>query len=200
VNSEQTALLRCIAENWRERTPRSIYADWLEEHQQSDRDAATIEYIRGGSFEWLRENYARLIPKFMRYYCRMNLFPKDYEMYKAEPTVKALVRVSRRRGYQDSHVWLNFSGGFLVRTWTPSFDVTDAIRGYLLDDQPLVVNCCGGGDDSRMAHDNRPVNPAIRMFNGMVAEGMANEVASRPGTRPLRDTGVLINSILRESK
>jgi uncharacterized protein (TIGR02996 family) len=44
--NEREALLAAIRENWRENTPRLVFADWLEEHGSDEWDKATCELIR----------------------------------------------------------------------------------------------------------------------------------------------------------
>lgn len=72
---DAAALLEAIRKRPAEDTPRLIYADWLEEHGSTDKDRATVEFIRlscdmakpkpvmpTAAYRWLDANWQRLVP------------------------------------------------------------------------------------------------------------------------------------------
>lgn len=66
----RNSFLRSIRENPNDNLPRLVFADWLDEQGECDRDRATAEYIRltcqpvlrGRANAWLRDNWRRLCP------------------------------------------------------------------------------------------------------------------------------------------
>ncbi len=67
---DETALLAAIRAAPDDDTVRLVYADWIDEHRDAERDRATSEYIRlacgeaprGRANAWLRDNWQRLSP------------------------------------------------------------------------------------------------------------------------------------------
>lgn len=159
--SERQALLLSIYRNFHDSTPRMVYADYLEEHAECDRDIAQCEYIRDGSLRWLRENWMRLIPKFMEVWCRPKMFPKDYRFNRSNEDrlreFKCLV-VVQGSILPEQYAYIEFDTGFAVRSrWLGRFAALRC-RSSLLDDQPFIDNRYGsvaGAGDKNMPHPSR---------------------------------------------
>lgn len=159
--TEREALLMCIHENFAELTPRRVYADWLEDHSECDRDVAQCEYIRDGSLKWLRTNWQRLVPSFMRAWCRPEMFPKDYRFNrvnesKREFRAMVVIPAAKRREWT---AYLSFDTGFLVLVRWEYGWVASNCRESILDDQPFAANVYGPAaktGDRHIPHWNRP--------------------------------------------
>jgi uncharacterized protein (TIGR02996 family) len=144
--SDREALLAAIAANPREETTRLVYADWLDEHGESDVDKATAEYIRGSIGVsvrsqiidlWAGHMWKRLVPCFAR-----GGFGFVVPELLSGWTYKAIVpRVTAKIGYgrvKTVKAYLYFKCGFLWSYWTASSRVQSIIEPALYVDQPLV--------------------------------------------------------------
>lgn len=85
--TDRDSLLAAIRANPRDDLPRLVYADWLDENGTTDLDVATSEFIRKSvafkgkqkhpvgligamapaGYEWLHDNWSRLVPGLMRH-------------------------------------------------------------------------------------------------------------------------------------
>jgi len=162
MTGTRDALLCSIHENFNEPTPRQVYADWLEENATCDRDIAQCEYIRDGSLKWLRGNWQRLVPRFMRTWCRPEMFPKDYCFNRVNESVRefrAMVVFPMANIRREDIVYLQFDSAFLVKVrWAFGWQC-HSCRESVLDDQPFVLNVWGPAaktGDRNMPHQNRP--------------------------------------------
>lgn len=122
--SERTALLDAIRANPAEDTPRLMYADWLMQYGEGERDRATAEFIqvscrmesgkdRQGIAEgrWLSANWQKLVPTLMRSGFR------DYQRHGRRVKTWKTVKDSRGHEYPFWCV-LTFWRGFVESALT----------------------------------------------------------------------------------
>ncbi len=163
--SERAALLTAIRDHLDDDTPRLVYADWLDEHPESDRDTATAEFIRASclgrnhatgymprkAYQWLHGNWMRLVPLTLalhvrRYWLTHPNSPEvlsDVGWARDGREIVADMRMLVGNGDQDAAVdhyrlSLEFNCGFLQwwTCWAPN--VFARIRGTLEVDQPFA--------------------------------------------------------------
>ncbi|AMV29312.1 hypothetical protein VT84_33260 [Gemmata sp. SH-PL17] len=161
--SDRAALLTAIRVHLGDDTPRLVYADWLDEHPESDRDTATAEFIRASclgrnhptgymprkAYQWLHENWQRLVPETLGLHVRRFLMiheetgevSSDMGWSRSGRDVEAYIRMPFGSGdgiLVSCRTVFEFNRGFL-QWWTVHRPgAFDRIRGALAVDQPLA--------------------------------------------------------------
>lgn len=145
---DREALLRAIKAHPNENTPRLMYADWLEEFGEGDRDAATVDFIRlscgvAGAkkgdpmpravYPWLAHNWKRLVPTLANSPANGGSF---YSGRKREFRLK-VEDLKHRLGFRAYNTVLDFHRGFLVACQTWSVVSFAKMKELLTSDQPL---------------------------------------------------------------
>lgn len=145
------ALLDAIRAAPTDDTPRLVFADWLDEFGQDDRDRATAEFIRvscdgrtrggyGGrgmatnGYAWVGRHWKRLVPAVTG-----GPAAREWFWFREGSWVTVTWRIRRPgRATVGRTSRLRFLRGFLVRAELPSI-LTVAVLGPLLQaDQPLA--------------------------------------------------------------
>jgi len=156
----RAAFLRTIEADPTEDTHRLAYADWLDDHGESDCDRATAEFIRVGckiaqtrqnrqEGRWLKENWLRLIPELAPRvirrasaggapYCRrsgrwMGFFVEGHHGGRA---MKVRLHLEFWRGFVKRAV---FEGAFDLQ-WCRAFSLSQPLAESDLTYEPGVVN------------------------------------------------------------
>jgi uncharacterized protein (TIGR02996 family) len=139
---------------------RLAFADWLDEHGESDRDAATVEFIRLScdlsgkgrmpkpAYRWIETNWRRLIPRavgaarpipILHGVTRPITAPPINTEYRMGRVVACRVGLSDGRKVRRYSMSFEFHRGFLLG-WRRFSLVADRILApLLLSDQPLFA-------------------------------------------------------------
>ncbi|VTS03608.1 unnamed protein product [Gemmata massiliana] len=161
--SERAALLAAIRNQLDGDTPRLVFADWLDERAESDRDTATAEFIRAScekrnhasglmprkAYRWIAEHWHRLVPLTLglhvpKWYANTPAAEerqRDYEWYRSGRTIE-LAMVMHVKPDDGAVNWyrvdLEFNRGFVQ--WFEVFEpeVFERVRDALKVDQPLA--------------------------------------------------------------
>ncbi len=141
----QHALLQGILDSRADNLPRLVYADWLEENCVNDVDVATVEFIRVScgkpreqTILWLKDNWHRLAPTFLKRWCRRDMFPNDYGMHAKHMRASMVVWYGVDRQYRQARTWLYFDRGFVAKVFSPSYHVMNKVPASITKDQPLL--------------------------------------------------------------
>jgi uncharacterized protein (TIGR02996 family) len=157
--TDKQSLLNAIKTSPTEDLPRLLYADWLQEHDESPVAKATVEFIRiscdmkeqgrrngtvgpympRAAYQWIEDNWQRLIPSAVALHNPVAGSRPVFER------TGRIIRASWRVRYDDNCPWrlftavLEFNRGFLERAWIWSQFLTKTLTGPLKNDQPLVT-------------------------------------------------------------
>lgn len=160
--STRAELIASIRANPLEDAPRLMYADWLDEFGDCDRDAATAEFVRLSCnftakrksdrmpkevYPWLKKNWKRLVPTFLSSFSVVKRKGEEssYQVrYWSGRKLGLFVGVptNTARGSFLASTILDFHRGFVIDfTYWASGVCWSLSR--LIEDQPLVPNATG---------------------------------------------------------
>ena len=162
--NDRAAFLHAIELHWHDDTPRLVFADWLDEHAQNDRDVATAAFIRVSCFgrnhasgrmprkayEWIGEHWRRLVPLTLGHHIASwwpiatlpSPVTEDVKWLRSGREIQAhlcLPRGPHRGDVKWRAVQFEFNRGFLQWVRVYAHHVAERLRGPILAEQPLAA-------------------------------------------------------------
>lgn len=166
--SDRAHLLAAIAAHYHEDTPRLEYADWLQEHGETDLDRATEEFIRVScdmhnspympkdAYQWIEDNWRRLVPSVIALTAPIGGATGIYAWHREGRTIYVRLNLTyplsrAKSGRRECPMRPDFHRGLLrkVLMWS-SFAAGKTGEAFFADQPSALLDCAGTVFTSRL--------------------------------------------------